>query len=430
MTAKAFALQEAKVLFTGTAYSDAIAFTDGDSANWVHDGTDCFKARMADGVVDLSGLVQPRITDPSARTRLRGRGDGILGRRVGTFTTSHFLNSSTADSFVKTLLGKVLGGVATPTLDFDTLDAGSHTTTQLNITDVEANTGIAEGHAVLCGDNLDGRGGGEVIPVETVAASALTLSRATAVAMNDSDVIFVSHTVYPDPDIAMQYANWFFIGDDSTSPDQFNCVGCACTGISFSGLNMGADELPIVQLEWSVGDWRYEPAASKGTVAHTTTPKGADPAMDRSIGGLWVTDSGSAQARGYFLGGQFEIDPDFVTVPLLDPQYANGIGGFAKVPGFAKWGFTAYSDEGSPDQPVPELQDEYEAGTSKQVCYQFGHAEDACCAISIDKGYVDETLKRTELNSMAAWQVKGHAEEYATTTDLIAGDFKIHFFHS
>jgi len=117
-------------------------------------------------------------------------------------------------------------------------------------------------------------------------------------------------------------------------------------------------------------------------------------------------------------------------VPLVDPQCSNQIGGWRKVPGYCKWGFTAYSDEGSPDQPVPELQDEYEAGTAKQICYQFGNAADACAAICVDTGYVDETLKRTEFNQMTAWQVKGHAEESATTTDLLAADFKIHFFET
>jgi len=428
MGAKAFALHEAKYLFIGTTYSST--YVDADHADFAHDGTDCFKARFQPEPLDLSGLTYPRLPDPSARTRLRGRAQGILGLRTGGFSISHYLNSSTADDFILTLLGYVLGGSSTPSADSDIVDAGSSTTV-LEIDGVVAATGVAAGHALLCGVKGDGRGNGEVIGVDSVTADTINLSRATKTAMESADVIWVSHTVYPDPDAAVEIWNMLLTGADAASPDQYNLVGCQSRGLTFGNLGVSDGELPIFTLDIGCGDWRLEPIGSVRAMEHTVAPLGANPALPKEQGGLWVTDSSALAARGYFLGGNYTIDPDHTMVPLIDPQHSNQIGGWKKVMGNAKWSWVGYSDEGSPDQPVPDLSTGFETdGHELQLMYQFGNAADSCFAIDISQGLIDEQLKRTELNSCAAWTVSGHAEEGATTTDLLAADFKIHFFHT
>ena len=432
MGTKPFALQEVRIRYAGSTYSDA--FTALNAAGWVAAGGSpaTIKARAVNGPIDVSGLTTPRLEDPSVRTRGRGRGIGITGKQSGSVSLQFFLNSSNAQDDILQLLEYVFGGRQTPTANGVALtSAGVHTTSKIYATGITATLGAAAGMAVLCGTRGDGRGNGEAIPIVTAETDYLELARNTSAAMADGDYVWASHTVYPDMDATQNYFEVALIGDDSTSPDQYNLIGCQATEVSIGQINLEDGEMPVITLTVTPGRYRLEPAATKATISHTA-PSGADP-VALGIGGFWITDaySASAQARGYLLGGMMEVAPNIRHVPLQDPQRYNNIGGWRRAPGAATWAFTAYGDEGSPDTPVNDHSDDFASDThAHQVMMQFGHAADKCSAVAIDKSFLDREPYRTELNEMLAYRYEGHAEERATTTDLIAADVKLHFFHS
>lgn len=430
---KLFALQELRFrLADTTTYSTT--FTAANDAEWVSGGGSpaTFKARFVNGPIDVSGLEHSRIPDPSVRTRGRGRAMGILDRDKGSFTVELFLNSTLASNELLSLLEIAMGGIATPSSEHAAAGGGTHTTSKIYIDGVAA-MGVAAGQAALVGVDGDGRGGGEAVTITNVVndtADYIELSRTLSVAPNDGDVVWFSHTLYPDLDATPKYCDVLMIGDDATSPDQINCVGCAITGVEFASMNLPDGEMPTVKLTITPGRFRLEPAATKATISHTAGV-GANP-IGWAAGGFWIAPVFStAQTRGYLLGGKWECNPDIQRQPLLNPAGYAGIGGWRMVPGTATWKFLAYGNEGS-TVPLPTYSTDFldSTDTGYQVMRQYGNAADACFAFAFDKTFLDREPFRTDLNGCLAYQYEGHAEERATTTDLIAADIKLHFFHS
>jgi hypothetical protein len=431
---KLFAPQELRFRFPGTTYSTT--FTAANDATWASGGGSpaTIKARFINGPIDVSGLSHERIANPETRTRGRGRNMGIQDRDKGSFSVEFFLNTTLASTELLSLLEIAMGGIATPTTEHAAAGGGTHTTSKIFIDSV-ATYGVAAGQAALVGVRGDGRGNGEVIPIVTVAADGanpdyIELARTTTTAVADDDVIWFSHTLYPDLDATPKYVDVLMIGDDATSVDQINCVACAITGVEFGQTNLPDGEMPTVKLTFTPGRWRHEPAATKATISHTAGV-GANP-VGWANGGMWIAPVFStAQTRGYLLGGKWECNPDIQRQPLLDPAGYSGIGGWRMTPGTATWKFIAYGNEGS-TVPLPTYSTDYldDADTGYQVMRQFGSAADACFAFAFDKTFLDREPYRTELNGCLAYSFEGHGEERATTTDLIAADFKAHFFHS
>lgn len=427
MGAEPFALEEVRVRYPGSTFTTA--FTNGDHANWAI-GT-ATKLRHVDSKIDRSGLVYPHAPNPSVRTRRRGLEKGIKTVRGGTFTISFFLNSATGagNDAIKTLLSKVYGGLSTPTASTATVGAGS-TTSQIASTGIGAK--VEPGAAVLVGTRGDGRGDGEVRVISAEAANTIDVSIAMKAAPNSGDTIWLGHTVYPDPDAAQEYMEFLLIGKDGTSPNQINCVGCQATSVTLRNLEVADEEVgPVVELEISVGDWRWEPAANKATMSTTDVPSGADPAMDKGEGLFLLSDRGTytGSARAALLGGAMVIEPDITHVKLKDPGAKNGIGGWVRGVGNVKWGFTPYLDEGD-DKPVPNLTADHDAETAKQAIYQWGHEKDACVAVDVQNAFIDEIPQEVELEGLAAVSLAGHGDEGSTTTDVLGADHRIHFFHS
>jgi len=426
---KLFAPQELRFRFPGSTYSTT--FTAANDASWVSGGGSpvTIKARCINGPVDVTGLTHARVPDPSVRTRGRGRGIGIADRDQGSFTVEMFLNATLASKELLSLLGIAFGGLSEPSTEHYTLDtSGVHTTSKLYASGIEGE-GTA-GRAALCGVRGDARGNGEVIPIVGNGTDYIELARTTSAAMQDGDVVWISHTVYPDLDATENYLDVLMIGDDAANPDQYNCVGCAITGVEFASTNLPDGEMPTVKLTITPGRFRLEPAATKATISHAA-PLGADP-VGWAGGGFWIAPVYStAQTRGYLLGGKWECSPDIQRQPLLDPAGYTGIGGWRLQPGVSTWKMTVYGDEGSTD-PIPTYQTDFadSADTGYQTMRQFGNAADACFAVAHDKTFLDREPYRTELNGCLAYGFEGHAEERATTTDLIAGDIKLHFFLS
>lgn len=429
---KSYNLQEVRVRYPGSTATDT--FTALNDATWADGGGSpaTKKLQHVNKVVDVSSLEYMRLDNPEVRTRMRGMGRGILGQRKGTFTVSFYLNSTAASDDVLDLLEVIFGGRHTPTQDSVALDAsGTHTGSVLYAAGIESM--LVPGCALLCGVRGDGRGNGEVIPVASESTNSVVLARATKSTMQDGDTVWISHSVYPDEDATQSYLQFALIGKDESGPSQINCVNCMATKVTFENLSHEAGQLPIVTLEISVGDWRHEPAATKTSLSHATAPAGPLPAMDRSIGGFWFTLTGSAQVRGYMLGGEVSVDPGIAYVPLSDPSMANAIGGWSKVKGNAKYSIKAYTDRGSPKTPFPDLAPtDFASDTHAfQVLAQYGHAADKCMAIDMPKTYLDKEPMETELNQLLAAMIEGHADEtYTASNDLKSADIKIHFFHT
>jgi hypothetical protein len=406
-------------------------FTDGDNVLW----TNAISLRHT-GVVALDGVSHERIEDPTVQKRARARPRGIKMLRTGSFTVQLFLNSSNADDAIADLLELIYGGRSTPSANEYTLDStGAHTTSRLYASGIDA--GVAKGSAVLCGTRGDGLGDGEVHVVIDSNTNYIDLATTTKGLMVDGNKVWPSHCIYPDYTQTQEPLEFYLIGEDTTGPDQLNCIGCAVSSVSFSNLNLGDEELPIVELEVQIADHRWEPTGSAATLA-ITAPSGADPAMDKALGGFFCTDRGSpyvaGATRGYLHGGGMTLDPDMRVIRIPGPLGVNGITGWRKAIGSSKFGFQALIGEGAESGsggPIPNLTDDFDNGVAKQLVYQWGATADAAVAVDLQQAWLDKLPTRLELEEQGAVDIMGHGDEDSGgATELLRADHRIHFFHT
>ena len=215
------AIREIRVR-TYTTFTESFSNAAAGAMNALDGTTD--KLRVTE--YDPSGLVQENFPDETLRTRFHAQGSSINGLSKGTFTHSMYFGGAWANVDAtpeEALLKVACGNQALPSTARTGTAGANSTTTSLNVASIDAR--IVAGQAVLIGVKGDGRGGGEVKPVNAVSGDLATLAIATAVAAAEGDAVVYSSTTYPDEDATQQYIEMLAIGHGTADQRQaLNCV--------------------------------------------------------------------------------------------------------------------------------------------------------------------------------------------------------------
>lgn len=427
-TANHWELQEFRVRYVA---SFPAGFTDGNNAAWAVGTATKIKTNL---VVNLDSIVQPRLRSPETRTRRRANPLGIIGRRTGTLDLLLPFNSDggTGENAAKEFLEKTLLGISTPTAFSAVLDTGGHTTSNLISAGIGAK--LAPGSAVLCGTRGDLKGNGEVKPVFAEDVNDIDLSMQTLGAMANDDVIWLSHTVFPDEAGTVGYIEVLLIGADGR---QLNAIGCQVSALGVQNLGIMTDEQPALNFTIQPATWRWEgePNGTKATMDKTTAPSGPDPVQSKGVGGFFIGPNGLAatQPRTFLHGGEWTIDPAFGYVPVNSPTGQltdTPITDWIQAVGESKWTMTAIRGIGT---PAPETySNEFDSGTKHQVIFQIGAEAGNCVAIELPGTFLDERPRAKELEGQGAVAMSGHGEEFSTGSNsaLQKADIRFHFFHA
>lgn len=423
-----FALHEARVRYPASVIESD--FTAGNNAAW-NVGT-ATKIRAWNERVALTGLEERRDRSGEVRTRHRANPLGIIKPQTGQFTIKVPLNSDagTGEAAIRTLLTNILLGSSNPTTFQAELDTGGHTTSNLVSAGIGAKLAGGRGHAVLCGARNDGRGDGRVHTIQAKATNDIDLEMATAALMVNTDKIWLSYTVFPDPTATLNAMEWLFIGKSGKA---LNCIGCQCTGLTLEGLNVTDGGEALLVLQFGVAKWRWEPDATLPTMATTTRPSGPNPVQTRGEGAFLIGNAGYATpgaAHGHLVGGDWSIDPGLAHQMVKGPLGPNGITKYKYKVGEAKWSCKALIDEGSP-VPVQQYVTDWLNGTEKQVVLQVGHVP-PCFAIQCSRTYFDRNPAVDEYDACESVLLEGHTHEDESQAEggLSAADIRFHFFHS
>jgi hypothetical protein len=409
-----FELKEIRYVDNGATFPTA--FTAANDASWAA-GT-ATKLRVHD--LDVTGLTYESVKDMTAQTRHRGRPYNLPTIKGGSFTFKMWAeggSSTTSPGTLATLLGKIFGGIKSPTAITDTAETGS------TATQIKASThGQVRGQACLFGTRGDGKGGGKVgIISEVNGTDHYTLQMSLPAAPINGDAIKNGHTIYLDPDDE-NYLSFLIIGhypgsgaaDDG---DQINAIGCWCE-VAVGGLAVG--EHPFFEFTVHVGDWRNEPYATKASLAHTTEPSGNDPAGSQYIGSLCIGDAGT-YTRTTVQGGDYEISPNLSWEEIRDLNGVNGRGGAVKMPheDGPTIAVTRYWGD------MPGLFTDFSTAHTKiQTHIQLGHETQNCIAFDMPEAYLDNIPERIEFERAQALKLTMHGDS-KRETDLSTDDYKL-----
>lgn len=406
-------LCELRYLDKGATFSTS--FTAADNAAWAA-GT-AVKLRCFD--VDLSGLVEETVKDPTVQTRFHGRKPPVRVRRTGSFKFKMHLeggSSTTSPETVATLLGCVLGGLHSPAAISDAVEAAS-TATQINATA----HGLKNNEIVLIGVNGDGGADGKASPIEdedpNADTNAFDVQLAFPSAPAATAVIKAGHACYVD-ETDESYQDFLFIGSHSGSggtddPDQVQMIGCSGKA-TIGGLAVG--ETPFVEFEFMVGDWQFVNYADQASFSHTTAASGNDPVGSVDEGQFQIQDTATT-TRNTIKGGDVKIDFGFDIVPVHDPGTASRIGGWKKVRSDVgpTIGISAYWANLA---DMPGMYNDFTGGTAKQVLYQLGSTAQGTVVFYAQNAYVQpiDPSKRIELERNTAIELTFECNDGGVTT--------------
>jgi hypothetical protein len=412
-------IYELRYVDKGSTFSTS--FTAADNAAWAADTA--VKLRCHD--VDLSGLIEEVVKDPSVQTRFHGRNPPIRVRRTGSFKFKMHLeggSASTDPGTVATLLGCVLGGLHSPAAISDAVEAAS-TATQIKATA----HGLKNNEIVLIGVDGDAGADGKASPIEdedpNSDTNAFDVQFAFPSAPAESAVIKAGHACYVD-DADESYQDFLFIGSHSGSggtddPDQIQMIGCSGKA-TIGGLGVG--ETPNIEFEFMVGNWQFVNYADQASFSHTTTPSGNDPVGSVEEGQFQIQDVATTM-RNTIKGGNVSIDFGFDLVPIHDPGTSSRIGGWKKVRSdtgpmisiSAYWANLA---------DMPGLYNDFTSGTAKQVLYQLGSTAQNTVVFYAQRAYIQQIdpSKRIELERNTAIELTFECNDGGVTTLASAED--------
>jgi hypothetical protein len=398
-----------------TAFRDSFSNSANGNMNALN-GT-ATKLRVTE--YDPSGLVQENFPDETLRTRFHAQGSSINGLRKGTFSATMYYGGGWANVGAtpeEDLLKVTCGGQALPTTARSGVIQGSDsTTTSLNVASI--NTRLVVGQAVLVGAKGDGRGNGEVKPVNAVSGNLATLAIACIAAPTAGDAVVYSSTTYPDEDAAQQYVEALAIGHGTA--DQRQAINCVPT-FSITGFSPG--EVPKVAFEFQCSDHRWVPVSERSSLTKTKLPEGQEPAYSRGVGMIQIGDFGQP-ARNVEKAGDITFEPGMTFEEIPEPTGLNGIGGYLQMPGVPTMEATLLVDEDF------GLVADHDAQTAKTVVVQLGHAQGACAAIEIPKCYLDKMPESASLGNLQGMKIMVHGDEaYVDGNDLRSAVFRIHKF--
>ena len=389
-------------------------FTDADAAGWAADTA--YKLGAVE--VDASGVRHEGIVSEVIQGRLAGAPKNILGLKTGSIKVGMYAGRGSADTtapMMATILQAVIGGLTSPDPKTDLCEADCTTTT------IKATAhGNVVGQCVLVGVRGDARGNGEVRRIATVDTNEYTLDMALSAAPNEGDAIVNSHTAYLDATQAQKYMDLLCIG--YTAANQWQAIGCNGP-FSIEGLGIG--EIPRLVFDLMFGDYQRVGAGELDQLEPSQASLGLDAPANKALGGFFVQNYG-VTTRATFDGGEFSIDPAVMYEPVEDRNGVNGRGGLRKTGIRPAIEFvTHFSTD------MPGLKDDWEAGTAKQLLWQFGCTAQNCFAISVPKFYLDEAPVDNPINNLEGVKIVGHAEEPTVSSpavELESASISFHWF--
>lgn len=387
----------------------------GEDGPWNVSSPEVHKIRPT--AVDTSGLTQSGITDETLQTRMHAMPPMIAGLAKGTtkvtcYAGGAYSNTETPPEW--NIASACAGGIAVPTTRSDAATAAV-SSTNVGVLGVGA-LGVRRGMAVLCGVRGDGKGSGEVKPINAVTTDNLELSISTIGPVDSGDNVVFSTTIYPDEDAVQKYVDLLMLGH--AEADQIQAIGAAGP-FTFSGMSIG--ELPKIDFDLAAVDWQYQPPGSRASLQYGEPAQGGNPAFDRGVGLLHIGDRNSTDRTSYKIS-DFTFDPGLSYEEIPDINGVNGAGGHQHMPGIPRMEFTILS--GEDDGLLDDFPD-----TEKSAMVQFGHTPTKCIAFEMQKCYVMEKPQRVEINNLTGWRImlQGN-EEYVPGDDLQSAVWRIHIF--
>jgi len=406
-------IREVRAIVSSTfATVHANAATD----SWALTNDSVHKLRVI--AADVSGLEQPGIEDETLQTRFHAKPKMIEGLAKGSLKLTTYAGGAYANVQVGpewTLAAAAAGGIQDVT-NARNAAAGAAVST-VNIAIGSVNTYVVAGQAVLVGVRGDGRGGGEVKPVNAVSEDHIGLAVATAGAATTDDTVTFSTTVYPDEDATQQYIDALVVGH--AAADQVQTIGGAAT-FTVGGLGIG--ELPTLEFDVACADWQYAPSGARATISHCTTPKGGSPSFHRGTGVMHVGDYGSSTRTAYKVT-DVSFDPGLVYEEVPSPSGGiNGVAAFQHMPGSPTLECTILTAED--DGVLDDFPD-----TEKAVLLQFGSTATKCIALELPRCYLTARPQRVEVNNLTGWKLAFRGtEECVAGNDLRSAAWRIHIF--
>jgi|2_EtaG_2_1085320.scaffolds.fasta_scaffold00983_10 hypothetical protein len=387
------------------------SFQNAAAAYWNTDNAE----KLEITAYDASGLVQEGLEDITLQTRKHSKGSPTVGLAKGSLKFSTYLQG--ADSGIdigpgSQLLNVLMGNLqATATARTATVGANS-TTTNINITGV--NGYVVAGQAALCGVRNDGKGMGEVKPINAVGTDWIGLSIATNAALASGDTVAFSDTAYFDEDQAQEYLEVTSIGHATADQRQAH-------GAGIFALTMGQGERPSIDVDVAVADHRHVPTLERSSFTSGTNPSGNDPAFSGAIGLIHIGDHGDS-TRTQRMGGDITFDPGLVLQEKMDPAGPSGVGEYVKMPSVPSLELSLYYDE-----DMDGLASDYNSATAKTALIQMGHVQGKCVAIELPKCYLDNLPDDGDLNGLMAVKVTLHGDEdFIDGSDIRSAAGRIH----
>lgn len=400
----------------GTTHNTA--FTNGAASAWnAVDGT---ATKMRVVAYDDGGLTQDGLPDETMQTRMHAQDAHIAGLRKGTIKVTAYAGAAYTNLAVApeiNIARAAMGGLTSAATGRTTAIAAG-TSTTVNALVASATGYASAGMAALIGVKGDGRGNGEVKPINSVTSNSLGLAIACAAAPTEGDAISISDTCYLDEDATQQYIDTYAIGH--ATADHRQTIGGAAT-IQITG--MGPGELPKMEITIAVTDHQYiTTTGDKSSLTHGTVPKGSDPPYDKGIGLVHVGDHNSSTrtlrkcgALTVTMGASYEEVPG--------PHGVNGIAGYQHMPGVPVAEATLLMDEDD------GLIADFTSQTAKAVLFQLGHTAGACCAIELPKAYLDALPVPADLGNLKGLKITLHGtEDYVASNDLRSSAVRVHWF--
>lgn len=222
--------------------------------------------RVRDAVLDLSGIVQTMIPRGGVFNR-PNQGDvhipGPFEAPTLTFTMDLYGHGAvtTAGALAQTPVARLLGhavGNATSNAVGGALTTGTHTTTKF----ISSNVTATKGDIFRIGALGDGRAAGQMVVVDTITSD----DHETLFAMpgvpddTESDKAFAMQQIFPEDALASMHLTSDGSASNNTlrfivttGNQQWVLTGCACTALTFNGLN--TSELPSVTFTFTAAYW-------------------------------------------------------------------------------------------------------------------------------------------------------------------------------
>lgn len=300
-----------------TSFANRLLYTGGpiDVAGLTHEKVpiDPVIQRQNDGVLDMRGIMGGQFV---IEFDLVGRGSSS----GGAVTLSDFA----------TFLGRLLGNSAVAATSGTTLIGGSDADT-LNLTAAAAD--FSAGSLLRVGALGDTRCEGQFAAVDSDAADVVELLTELPGSGAAADAVYAPDMVYPneDPDqSAVTSLRFKFLSANQI----FECFGCWCSAIEFTGLNTGGR--PKGRATITVSHWRN----TSGTFPSTLTPVNLASPRPVAAGSFFYNTVGTTTRLTEAIRS-FDLRMDLQTHPLLGP---GGVSQFQSVVGVVRSGVRASFD--------------------------------------------------------------------------------------